>query len=321
MAMLIDGRWCDQDNHIQDGAYVRPPAVYDQDIAADVVAGLRSEPGRYHLIASMSCPWSQRTLLARTLKGLQGTVPVQIAGGKRVQGYPVNGGSPWAVPGADRAIVNLHELYTLGDPGFTGRVTVPVLWDSVEQRIVSNESSRIMRAFDAAPGPSAVTLVPEAMRAEIDDLNTWLHEGLSNAVYRAGFARKQAAYDEAVAEVFATLDQLETRLAGQRYLLGPVATEVDWRLFPTLVRFDAVYHGLFKCSLRRLIDYPNLWAYARDLYAWPGAAETVEFDLIRRASYAADADNLYGIVAVAPAADWTAPHGREALDPPTVEAA
>lgn len=317
MGMLIDGRWSEEDRVIQDGAYRRPAGGFDGEIDAATVTALRMAPGRFHLIASMSCPWSHRAMLVRRLKGLQGCIPMQIAGGERVQGYPANGGDSWAVPGADTTIVHLHQLYALSDPTFTGRVTVPVLWDAQEQRIVSNESAKIIRAFDAATGERPdFTLVPDTLRDAIDDLNRHLYEGLSNAVYRAGFAEAQSAYDAAVTEVFETLNGLETRLSDQRYLHGAAITESDWRLFPTLVRFDAIYHVLFRCARRRLIDYPALWAYARDLYGWAGIAETVDFDIMRAASYRSDrTNNPTGIVAVAPDVDWRAPHGRETLGP------
>lgn len=328
MGMLIDGVWSDEDRVIQDGAYRRPASGFGGKIDAATIAGLRGSPGRFHLIASSSCPWSHRAMLVRRLKGLAACVPMQIAGGERVQGYPANGGAGWTVPGTATTIVHLHQLYTLSDPGFTGRVTVPALWDARERRIVSNESAKIIRAFDAAPagaGPTGTgpagegpdfTLVPGRLRGAIDDLNRRLYDGLSNAVYRAGFAEAQPAYDAAVAEVFDTLDWLEARLSGQRYLHGAVLTETDWRLFPTLVRFDAIYHVLFRCARRRLADYPALWAYARDLHGWAGVAETVDFDIMRAASHRSDrTNNPTGIVAVAPDVDWLAPHTREALGP------
>lgn len=322
MGMLIEGRWTEEDRNIEKGAYIRPRSVYDQVLAADVLEALRAEPGRFHLIASLSCPWSHRTLIARRLKGLKQAVPLQVAGGARVQGYAVNGGNLWSVPGTDARIAHIHQLYTLSEPEYTGRVTVPVLWDSRTRRIACNESAKMMRAFDTVPPSDDAldfTLVPESLRDEIDGLNARVHQELSNAVYRAGFARKQSAYDEAVEQVFAMLDELEGRLSGQRYLFGATITETDWRLFPTLVRFDAVYHVLFRCSRRRLVDYPNLWAYARDLYAWRGIAETVDFTAIRAGYYLNDGDNNpFRIVADAPDIDWRTPHGREALGPARV---
>lgn len=316
MGMLIDGRWSDEDRVIEDGAYRRAPGHFGQDIPVEVITGLRAEPGRYHLIASMSCPWSQRALLARQLKGLAADIPLHLAGGARVEGYPANGGAPWRIPGTDRDIVHLHQLYTLSLPDYTGRVTVPILWDSRTLRIVSNESARIMRAFDASPAPDGLdyTLVPPALETAIDTLNLQIHDGLSNAAYRAGFAESQVAYDTAVKDVFDTLDGLEARLATRRFLHGPVITESDWRLFPSLVRFDIIYYLFSRCTLRRLVDYPCLWAYARDLFGWAGVAGTVDFDAIRRAAYVDDPENNpFGILAIAPDIDWRAPHGRERL--------
>ena len=316
MGMLIEGVWSEQDDVIRDGAFVRAPSAFDRPISPEIVAAIAEEPGRFVLIASMSCPWSQRAMLIRAVKGLDALVPLHVAGGVRVEGYPVAAGKAWTPPGLDRAIVHLHELYTASRPGFTGRVTVPVLWDSVRREIVSNESAEIMRGFDAVarPGLPDFTLRPTALAPGMEELNVLIHEGLSNAVYRAGFAEAQAPYDAAVRQVFETLDMLDRRLADRRYLFGPALTETDLRLFPTLVRFDAIYSILFRCSLRRLTDYPNLWAYARDLHAWPEIAGTVDMTAIREGAYLADRKtNMFGIVAIAPDADWARPHGRDAL--------
>jgi putative glutathione S-transferase len=319
--MVISGKWADEDQVIQSGAFVRAPSRFADDIPPEVVRAIAEEPGRYHLIASMSCPWSQRAMLVRALKGLERHVPLQIAGGPRVQGYALDGGRPWRAPGASCDLIHLHELYAFADPGYTGRATVPVLWDSREQAIVSNESAKIMRALDAVRTADLTpfTLAPADLIAEIDQLNVEIAQGLSEAAYRAGFAEAQAPYDAAVGEVFDRLDALETRLANRRYLLGAEITEADWRLFPSLVRFDAVYHVLFRCSRRRLIDYPNLWAYARDLFQWRGVAATVDFDEIRAGSYQNDrTTNPHGLVAAAPDTDWFQPHGRERLGPAQV---
>lgn len=321
MGMLIDGAWSEQDDSIRDGAFVRAPSSYGAPVAQRTIDQLSRDPGRFTLIVSMSCPWSHRTLLARAVKGLSDKLPIHVAGGPRIEGYPVAAGNAWTPPGLGRPIIHLHELYAASDADFTGRVTVPVLWDSVEQKIVSNDSARIMRALDEVfvLGVPSFTLRPTDLAPEIDALNAFMHKGLSNAVYRAGFAEAQAPYDEAVVQVFETLDILEDRLEDRRYLLGPGLTESDLRLFPTLVRFDAVYAILARCSLRRLIDYPNLWAYARDLYAWPKVASTINMRALREGAYEADrTTNPFGIVAIAPDVDWTAPHGRERLGPAQV---
>ena len=254
----------------------------------------------------------------RSLKGLQRTVPLQVAGEPRPEGYTIAGGRPWPVPGTSRQIQHLHLLYTVANPAYTGRATEPVLWDSEARMIVSNESAVLMRLFDAADHgeKGAITLAPPRLRGGIDALNERVQRNLSNAIYRAGFAQRQDAYEEAAIAVFATLDYLAARFVRQRYLSGAVITETDWRLFPTLVRFDVVYHGHFKCTRRRLVDYPNLWSYARELYSWPGVAETVDFDAIRTCYYFNDrAINPFGIIALASDADWLAPHGRERFGP------
>lgn len=320
MGMLMQGRWTNADFTIIKGHFIRPASALSGPLG-DIAGRLRSQPGRYHLVASASCPWSHRALLMRALKGLQSCVPVQIARGARTEGYAIDGGAAWPVPGSDLRIRHLHELYSLSDPAYSGRATVPVLWDSHAGRIVSNESVQIIRAFDAADADAegAFTLYPLAMRDRIDALNACVQADLSNGVYRAGFAQRQDAYDQAVDIVFATLDGLERRLAHGRYLFGQTITETDWRLFPTLVRFDAVYHGHFKCARRRLVDLPNLWAYARDLLAWRGAAATVDMAAIREGYYVHDRSiNPFGIVATAAAADWSAAHGRERFGPARV---
>lgn len=314
MGMLIEGRWTVTDASIQNGRFMRTKSAFPDRLDAGVVAALRAQPGRFYLIASLSCPWSHRTLIVRALKRLMDCVPLQIAGGPRIEGYALDGGRRWRVPGAGVNIRYLHELYGLAAADYTGRATVPVLWDSQACRIVSNESAEIMRAFDAADveNENAFTLAPPQLSSAIAALNERLYENLFNAVYRAGFAQRQSVYDEAVEQVFAALAELEQRLEDRRYLFGSVITETDWRLFATLARFDAVYYIHFKCSRRRLVDFPNLWAYARDLYAWRGIARTVDSGVIRDGYYGNDRDiNPFGIAATPPAADWTAPHGRE----------
>lgn len=319
MGMLIDGRWSDEDRAIRAGAFVRGASRYAQDISPETVAAIGREPGRFHLIASVSCPWSHRTILVRALKGLAGVLPLRVAGGTRHEGYPVDGGAPWQVPGAGRTAVHVHELYAMSDPAYTGRATVPILWDGATGRIISNASAKIMRALDAVVPPRKTadfTLVPEHLGCRIDALNAQIHDRLANGVYRAGLAQCQSAYDDAVSDVFGMLDLLEVRLAESRYLFGNLISETDWHLFAVLVRFDAVYSTHFRCTRRRLVDYPNLWAYARDLFGWPGVAGTVDFTAIRDGYYLNDGDhNPHGILAEAPETDWHAPHGRSALGP------
>lgn len=316
MGMLQHGRWTDEDSITERGAYVRPASVYGGAIADDVIDAIASEPGRFYLIASASCPWSHRVLLVRRLKRLEEEVAVHVAWGLRVQGYAVHGGAPWTVPGTTRQIVHLHELYSGDDPGYTGRSTVPVLWDSRRRRIVSNDSAAIMRAFDAVRRPGLdFTLFPPARSAEIEVLNARIYEGLSNAVYRARFAEVQTAYEAAVTDVFGTLDWLEQHLSNRRYLLGATISEADWRLFPTLFRFDTIYYVLHRCTQRRLVDFPILWAYARDLHAWRGVADVVTLEAMRAAGYLSEASapDRPCIIAMAPRAHWHAPHGRDSL--------
>ena len=316
MGMLIEGRWRDEDRVIVNGAYERPVSEFEDAIPASVLEEITRAPGRFHLIASQSCPWCMWVILVRQLKGLAGLIPLHLTGGTRVEGYPANFGKPWPVPGADRDIRHLHELYSLSDPGFTGRVTVPVLWDSVEHRILCNDSGELAKALDQLdpPGQPGFTLRPGGLAAAIDDLNADLQDGLFNAVYRAGLAQTQAAYDQAVHLVFETLDRLEERLSGRRFLFGDAVSETDLRLFVCLVRFDLVYFNHFRCSRKRLVDYPALWAHTRDLYQWPGVAEQVDFEVIRRGYFLNDGDNNpHGILPLAPVIDWQAPHGRETL--------
>ncbi|MER0240224.1 glutathione S-transferase C-terminal domain-containing protein [Fulvimarina sp. MAC8] len=316
--MLIEGWWSDEDRTIVDGAYRRPASPYGSPMKDATIRAIGAEPGRFHLVASLSCPWSHRSLLTRALKGLEGHIPLHFAGGPRSQGYRVGTSERlWTVPGTDRAIEHLHELYALADPGYTGRATVALLWDAERHTIVSNESIHILRGLDAVRtgcGPDW-TLRPNHLKDEIDALADRIQRELSNAVYRAGKAQRQDTYDAAVEKVFVTLDMLDARLATARYLHGNVLTETDLRLWPTLARFDAVYHGHFKCARRRLTDYQHLWAYARDILSLPGVTPTFDEHAIRLAYYGEDRDlNPYGIVATAPDVDWHAPHGRDRLE-------
>jgi glutathionyl-hydroquinone reductase len=278
--------------------------------------GFRAEPGRYHLYVSYACPWAHRTLIVRALKGLEDLISVSVVHPVMPPESWVFGDYPGATPDPVHGYEKLHQLYAHAAPGFDGVVTVPVLYDKARETIVNNESSEIIRmlnsAFDAC-GRADLDLYPEALRADIDAVNDLVYDNINNGVYRAGFATSQSAYEAAFDALFATLDELEARLATQRYLVGGRITEADWRLFTTLVRFDAVYHGHFKCNLRRIVDYPSLWAYTRELYQMPGVAETVRMDHIKLHYYASHtAINPTGIVPKGPALDFLAPHGREA---------
>jgi glutathionyl-hydroquinone reductase len=280
--------------------------------------GFAAEPGRYHLYVSYACPWAHRTLIVRALKGLESVIPVSVVHPLMPPESWVFGEYPGSTPDRVHGFQALHQLYEHAAPGFAGLVTVPVLYDTRRQVIVNNESSEIIRmlngAFDAW-GHRGLDLYPEPLRAEIDAVNALVYEHVNNGVYRAGFATTQDAYEAAFDRLFATLDELERRLGRQRYLVGDRITEADWRLFTTLVRFDAVYYGHFKCNRRRLIDYPSLWAYTRELYQVPGIAETVRMDHIKRHYYASHrVINPTGIVPKGPELDFEAPHGRDGIE-------
>lgn len=316
--MLVDGEWVADWHPVQakdeKGGFVRQTSRFRNWITPDGSAGPTGEAGfaaasgRYHLYIALICPWASRTLIARKLKGLEKVVSVSVV-------EPALTEQGWRFgdyPGADRDTLNgatwLHEIYTRADPRFTGRATVPVLWDRERGTIVNNESAEIVRMFNAGFGALAdgsVDLYPAGLADEIDALNARIYPALNNGVYRAGFATTQQAYEEAFAEVFGMLDELEHRLGdGRAFLLGGRFTEADIRLFVTLVRFDAAYHGLFKCNLRRLADYPGLSAYLARVLAIPGVHETVNIDHIKRGYYSITALNPTGIVPLGPELPW-----------------
>jgi putative glutathione S-transferase len=320
MGLLVNGAWQDDISRTKDGHFIRPSTSFRNFVTADGSAGPSGEggfpagAGRYHLYISLACPWAHRTLIFRSLKKLENAISVSVA-------EPLYGKTGWefgAVRGGTRDEVNgkatLAEIYLLADPHYTGRVSVPVLWDKKRRAIVNNESSEIIRmlnsAFDAFTNVRT-DYYPAELRAEIDRINEIVYSNVNNGVYRAGFATSQKAYEEAARAIFATFDQLEDRLSRQRYLAGREITEADWRLFPTLVRFDTVYYSHFKCNLRRVADYPNLWNYLRDLYQVPGIAETVSIDHIKRHYYGSQRQvNPTGIVPIGPLIDFTEPHDR-----------
>lgn len=324
MGLLVDGKWHDRwyDTEATGGRFVRSQSQFRNWITADGSpgpsgrGGFRAEAGRYHLYVSLACPWACRVLILRALKGLGGMIGVSVvnpymgkdgwtfAPGPGVTGDPVAGAE------------FLYQVYQRADPDYSGRVTVPVLWDLHEDTIVSNESAEIIRmlntAFDgigATPGDYA----PAELLPQIDAINAEVYDRVNNGVYKAGFATGQAVYEQEVSALFAELGRLEDLLGRRRYLLGDRVTEADWRLFTTLIRFDPVYHGHFKCNLRRLVDYPNLWAYTRELYQWPGVAATVDFDHIKQHYYRSHPTiNPNGIVPKGPVLDLMAPPERHA---------
>jgi len=329
MGKLIDGVWHDvwYDTKSTGGRFQRQEVQFRNWITPDGSPGptgtgaFKAEPGRYHLYVSHACPWAHRTLIFRALKGLEDMISLSV-----VHWYMAENG--WTFEDGDGVVADsvngarfLHQVYTKAKPDYSGRVTVPVLWDKQTGSIVSNESSEIIRmlnqAFDgigARPGD----YYPKALRPEIDELNERIYGTVNNGVYKSGFATTQEAYEEAVLPFFETLDWLEDRLAQQRYLTGSTITEADWRLFTTLVRFDPVYVGHFKCNIRRIADYPNLSAYVRDLYQQPGLASTVHMDHIKKHYYASHRSiNPSGVVPVGPELDLSAPHTRAELEKDT----
>nr|WP_320142927.1 glutathione S-transferase family protein [uncultured Cohaesibacter sp.] len=325
MGLLVDGKWHDQwyDTKSTGGRFVRKDSAFRNWITADGSAGptgeagFKAEAGRYHLYVSYACPWAHRTLIFRALKGLEDMISVSVVNS-------FMGENGWTFEEADGVIPDplfgaryLHEIYTKADPTYSGRVTVPVLWDKKTSTIVSNESSEIIRmlnsAFDGI-GAKKGDYWPEAHRAEIDELNERIYNTVNNGVYKAGFATTQAAYEEAVVPLFETLDWLEERLSKSRFLLDYGQTEADWRLFTTLIRFDAVYYSHFKCNLHSIESYPNLSNYLRDLYQQSGVAKTVRMDHIKNHYYAShDMINPTRIVPMGPEIDYSRPHDRADL--------
>ncbi len=325
MGMLVDGKWHDvwYDTKASKGRFVRSEAQFRNWVTADGSpgpsgkGGFRAEPGRYHLYISLACPWAHRTLIFRKLKGLEtmiglsavnsfmGTEGWTFEPGPGVIADPINGAS------------RVYEVYLAADSNYSGRATVPILWDKAQGTIASNESKEIIRMFNSAfdgVGATGPDFYPEPLRGEIDELNERIYHTVNNGVYKSGFATTQDAYEEAVAAVFETLDVLEERLATRRYLTGSTITEADWRLWTTLVRFDPVYFGHFKCNLRRIVDYPNLWGYACDLYQQPGIAETVDIPYIQAHYYGShESINPHRILPVGPDIDYSVPHDRARL--------
>jgi len=321
MGLLVDGVWHDQwyDTKSSGGRFVRRDSAFRSWVTPDGApgptgdGGFKAEAGRHHLYVSYACPWASRALILRTLKKLEDAISVTVAGPDMLE-------QGWVIPdGADpvNGARYMHQVYTRARPDHSGRVTVPALWDKETGTIVNNESSEIIRMFNSgfdAFGDVDVDFYPEDLRAEIDAINAVVYDRVNNGVYKAGFATSQEAYDEAVDVLFETLDDLDGRLAGQRYLTGARITEADWRLFTTLVRFDPVYYGHFKCNKRHLWDYANLWNYTRELYQVPGVAETVNMDHIRRHYYGSQRTiNPTGIVPKGPDVDFTQPHDRSRL--------
>jgi putative glutathione S-transferase len=326
MGLLIDGVWHDKwyDTDKTGGRFVRSDSVFRNWITPDGApgpsgeGGFAAEPGRYHLYVSLACPWAHRTLIFRAIKGLQDMISVDVVSPDMLsEGWVFDD----SYPGATRDTVNgakrLYENYLKAKPDYTGRVTVPTLWDKQRETIVSNESADIIRMFNSAfdhLGAAQGDYYPADLRDEIDAINERVYHTVNNGVYKCGFATTQEAYEESFRPLFDTLDHIEDRLSRQRYLVGDRLTEADWRLFTTLVRFDAVYYSHFKCNQRRIVDYPNIWGYVRELYQMPGIAETVSLDHIKRHYYGShETINPTRIVPVGPEIDFAAPHDRDHL--------
>ncbi len=323
MGLLVDGEWRDQwyDTKSTGGKFKRRESSFRNWITPDGSAGptgnagFKAQPGRYHLYVSFACPWAHRALIFRQLKGLEGDISVDVVHYHMGEnGWEFHATADGATPDTVNARNRLYEVYLEADPSYTGRVTVPVLWDKQQNTIVNNESSEIIRMFNSAFDSVAAEqgdYYPAQLREEIDSVNKTVYSAVNNGVYKAGFATSQEAYEDAFAALFDTLDMLEVKLSKQRYLVGNTLSEADWRLFTTLVRFDPVYVGHFKCNKRRIADYPNLSNYVRDLYQVPGIKETVNLTHIKRHYYGSHATiNPTGIVPLGPEIDYSLPHDR-----------
>lgn len=325
MGLLVDGEWHDKwyDTDSTGGRFKRDAAAFRNWVTADGSAGptgesgFKAEPDRYHLYVALACPWANRALIFRKLKRLESLIPISVVNPlMRENGWTFQDGYK-VTPDPIHNAEFLHQVYTAAKPDYSGRVTVPVLWDKKQGTIVSNESADIIRMFNSAfdeVGAAEGDYYPEELREDIDAINEVVYHKVNNGVYKAGFATAQEAYEEAVIPLFETLNELEARLDENRYLCGSTITEADWRLFTTLVRFDAVYVGHFKCNIRRIDDYPNLSNYLRELYQVPGISETVEFEAIKRHYYGShDTINPSYIVPLGPALDFHRKHDRERL--------
>ena len=326
MGLLVDGKWQDKwyDTQSTGGHFVRHESVFRHWITADGSAGpsgdggFKAEAGRYHLYVSLACPWAHRTLIFRALKGLEDMISVSVAHPLMLeQGWTLSTDFADTTGDSLYGLDTLYQLYLKADPHFSGRVTVPTLWDKQQQTLVSNESAEIIRMFNSAfdaIGARPGDYYPAAQRDTIEHWNARIYDRVNNGVYKAGFATAQDAYEQAVEKLFAELDTIDAHLGEHRYLAGDVLTEADWRLFTTLIRFDAVYFGHFKCNIRRLVDYPHLSGYVRELYQVPGVADTVNMAHIKHHYYGSHKKiNPNGIVPLGPQQDFGAPHQRDAL--------
>ncbi|MBU3823316.1 MAG: glutathione S-transferase family protein [Candidatus Oceanisphaera merdipullorum] len=325
MGLLVKGKWVDQwyDTAATGGNFVRTDPQFRNWITPDGApgpsgeGGFAAEAGRYHLYVSLACPWAHRTLIFRALKGLEDMIRISVV-------HPYMGDHGWTFEPAPGVVADplvgakyMYEVYQHAQPDYSGRVTIPVLWDKQQGKIVNNESSEIIRMFNSAfdgVGAKTGNYAPAELMTDIDAMNERIYGAINNGVYKAGFATEQGVYEREVTALFDMLDELEVRLGKQRYLIGDRITEADWRLFTTLIRFDAVYYGHFKCNLRRLVDYPNLWAYTRELYQWPSVADTLNIPHVKEHYYTSHGTiNPNGIVPLGPVLLLNEPHGRDVL--------
>lgn len=319
MGLLVDGKWQDKwyDTKSNGGKFERQEASFRHWIQADPDSRFPAESGRYHLYVSLACPWAHRTLIMRHLKNLESHISVDVVSPEMLDNGWTFAGYPGATGDSLYRSEYLYQMYTRADPHVTTRVTVPLLWDKKQDTIVSNESADIIRMFNTAFNDltgNTDNYYPDDQAAEIDQINALVYHHINNGVYKAGFATTQSAYEEAVIALFRALDTVEQRLANQRYLAGDSLTEADWRLFTTLIRFDAVYYGHFKCNLKRIADYPAISGYLRELYQHQQVAQTVNFDHIKRHYYFSHTMiNPTQVIPVGPELDLETPHGREAL--------
>ncbi len=317
MGLLVDGKWYDQwyDTDKTGGRFIRSDSQFRNWVTADGSpgptgeGGFKAEPNRYHLYISYACPWASRAMIMRSLKGLEDIISVSVVNPLMAEHGWTFDPAPGVIPDPIMDADYMYEIYTKAEPEYSGRVTVPVLWDKKKNTIVNNESSEIMRMFNSAfegLGSSDYDYAPEELLDEIDEVNDEVYNTVNNGVYKAGFATEQSVYEEEVTNLFEELDKLEEHFKTNEYLVGDQITEADWRLFTTLVRFDSVYYGHFKCNLKRIVDYENLWRYTRELYNWPGIAKTVNFDHIKEHYYRShDTINPNGIVPKGPEIDWS----------------
>lgn len=317
MGMLVDGKWTEDDGKSRGsgGKFDHLPTSFRNSITADGASGFKAEAGRYYIYGSRTCPWAHRAILMRHLKGLNDVIGLFFTG-RGDEGYQVSEELPHTVPGTDRQATYLHHVYTLANPNYTGRCTVPTLWDAKQKTIVNNESAEVIRMINSEFGAftdDTYDYYPEELRADIDEVNELVYDAINNGVYQAGFSKSQEAYEEAYDNLFDAFDQLEKRLANQRYLCGDCITEADWRAFPTLFRFDTIYHYAFKCNKKHLYQYPNLWNYARELYQVPGIADWCFLEAAKLGYWSGPRVNATGTIPKGPDIDFTEPHDRERL--------